>query len=101
MEPKFEEARMNRDEAVGPGSGDWILELAPEEIERILDAFERERAEREIPRKATSILIGHYTVLVGGGANNVPSPDCMASHLPKDRRPTAEELKRAWEACTQ
>jgi hypothetical protein len=42
-----------------------------------------------------------YTVLVGGGVNNVPSPDCMASHLPDDRKATPEELQEAWEECTQ
>ncbi len=42
-----------------------------------------------------------YTVLVGGGVNNVPSPDCMAGHLPDDRKATPEELKDAWEACSR
>ena len=48
-------------------------------------------------------LVHHitYTVLVGGGVNNVPSPDCMDSHLPDDRKPSREELEKAWEACTQ
>ncbi len=42
-----------------------------------------------------------FTVLVGGGVNNVPSPECMAAHLPDDRKATPDELQKAWEACSR
>jgi hypothetical protein len=42
-----------------------------------------------------------YTVLVGGGVNNVPTPECIASHLAGPGKPTPEEIKRAWEECSQ
>lgn len=38
-------------------------------------------------------------VLVGGGVQQVPTVECMTAHLPKDRKPTIEELRQAWEAC--
>lgn len=33
--------------------------------------------------------------------SGVPDPDCMIRHLPRDREPTDEEIRRAWEACRQ
>jgi hypothetical protein len=31
---------------------------------------------------------------------NIPSPTCITRHLPVGRKPTREELKEAWRACT-
>lgn len=31
---------------------------------------------------------------------NIPSPTCIKQHLPPDRKPTRNELKEAWRACT-
>jgi len=36
-----------------------------------------------------------------GGLQQVPTPECLVYHLPSDRAPTVEELRRAWEACTR
>src|SRR5437879_2765554 len=40
-------------------------------------------------------------VLTGGGVQGVPTPECIESHLPEGRKPTAEEIKEAWEACKE
>jgi hypothetical protein len=41
------------------------------------------------------------SVLPGrGGVRDVPSPDCVESHLPSDRTPTRADYERAWDLCT-
>jgi hypothetical protein len=34
-----------------------------------------------------------------GGVGGIPTPSCIESHLPKNRKPTADELRAAWKAC--
>lgn len=59
----------------------------------------RGRAE-EIVRHGPEILTSTtFSVLVGGGVKGVPTPACIEAHLPPGRKPTLEELKKAWEAC--
>lgn len=30
---------------------------------------------------------------------DVPRPDCVEAHLPKDREPTGDDYRRAWDFC--
>ncbi|MGO9600275.1 MAG: hypothetical protein ACLP7Q_20010 [Isosphaeraceae bacterium] len=91
-----------------PEPGDWIIQIPSEKVELILDRFEQERAKDEPPKDAMAILLKAadevgvgvtYIVLVKGGVNKVPTPDCMAFHLPRGRKTSREELQEAWEKC--
>ena len=35
----------------------------------------------------------------GTGVEDIPSPDCMEKHLPKDRKWTEDDIGRAWDTC--
>jgi len=39
-------------------------------------------------------------VMPGDDIQGIPSPSCIARHLPTDRPPTADEIRRAWQQCT-
>lgn len=32
--------------------------------------------------------------------SKIPSPSCMERHLPKDKRPTRQDIEEAWKKCT-
>ena len=53
----------------------------------------------EVPHNALLQLGCFLVVTLGGGVGGIPSAACIDSHLPKNRRPTEEELRKAWEAC--
>jgi hypothetical protein len=40
-----------------------------------------------------------YIVTTGGGVQDIPDPACVEAHLPRDRKPTKEDIIKAWEAC--
>lgn len=42
-----------------------------------------------------------FIILEGGDLPNLPTLACIRSKLPKDRRPTEEELRKAFQECTQ
>lgn len=39
-------------------------------------------------------------VMPGDDIEGIPSASCIAAHLPKDRPPTADEIREAWRRCT-
>lgn len=45
--------------------------------------------------------IATLVVSGGGGVASIPSPECIASHLPDGRPPTEDELLEAWELCSK
>ena len=44
--------------------------------------------------------IVHYVVTAGPTVGGVPHPGCMEKHLPRNRKPTTEELIRAFRLCS-
>jgi hypothetical protein len=44
-------------------------------------------------------LIFGFIITVGGGTQDIPDPACIEAHLPKNRNPTEEDIRNAWEAC--
>lgn len=39
-------------------------------------------------------------VMPGKDIQGIPSPSCIQRYLPKDRQPTADDIRRAWQQCT-
>jgi len=59
----------------------------------------REIPEFKFPDQISKNLF--FIITEPGGVGGVPTPDCIASNLPKGREPTKEELKAAWEKCAK
>lgn len=34
----------------------------------------------------------------GGSVRGIPNPKCIQAHLPPDRKPTPDEIRKAWNA---
>lgn len=61
-----------------------------------VDVFRREAALLD------DYIIHHfYFILEGGEVSGLPSVQCIRSKLPKNRAPTEEELRRAFQECAK
>jgi hypothetical protein len=74
-------------------------------VERIKpSAIAKEKA-AELLMKTFLSIMDHFSVFAlriapeGTGVEDIPSPACMETHLPKDRKWTDADIEQAWNTC--
>jgi hypothetical protein len=72
----------------------WLLGF--DDAEKL--AWDLQNVDREVEIEEAV----HFRIAFpGGSVRGIPNPKCIQAHLPRDRKPTPDEIRRAWNACVK